>query len=421
MKSSAKYLVPVCCTLLAAAALLSGCSRKNAPLADNVVGPSLAGRSAVEGATTIQIHPVAPSPLANVTVEGTTLSLWPYTGASFDPAFDPIDSRDPMNLIFVGDVDPLKIREVLLGLDGDRTSFGFPNAFPFNERWADAHGSAQTAYADPAGWVGSVVQLRLGQYGPVRIHLRLFRTGAPFGDTGTWTVGGVHFELMIPGTAQHQALAWNIARDVVTADLARSGFLVAPPSMTGEIYSAPTYRTIPGFIWDQLPPELKALGGPDIPSDGKAAVFHLEGTPAPKAGTFTQQFTIPFAQMIPKPFCDSGPYDMVYVEGPLDLSASATVDADGRYTMDTRYTGKLTITPMNVTVNPPVPAGTPYTAMVSEIQTGQTGGGIDAVFSRSTLLGTQAGSGQLRHTDLKVSSAGVQEYRFQEMCLEPTP
>lgn len=421
MKPNPKYLVPVCCALLAAAALLSGCSRKNAPLADNPLGPSVAGRSAVEGAAVMQIHPVAPSPLASVTTEGKTLSLWPYTGASFDPAVDDIDSKDPINLIFVGDVDPLKIREVLLGLDGDRTSFGFPNAYPFNERWADAHGSAQTAYADPAGWVGSVVQLRLGQYGPIRFHLRLFRTGASFGDTGTWTLGGVHLELMIPGTAQHQALQWMIARELVTADLARSGFLVAAPTTTGVIHPAPTYRTVPGLIWDQLPGDLKALGGPDIPSDGKAAVFHLEGTPTPKAGAFTQQFTIPFAQMIPKPFCDSGPGDMVYVEGPLNLSATANVDAQGLYTMSTRYTGKLTITPMNATVNPPVPAGTPYTAMVSEIQTGQTGGGIDAVFSRTTMLGTGAGSGQIVHTDLKVSSAGVKEYRKQEQCLGPTP
>jgi hypothetical protein len=74
---------------------------------------------------------------------------------------------------------------------------------------------------------------------------------------------------------------------------------------------------------------------------------------------------------------------------------------------------------MDVTQSPPVPAGAPFTALVSETQTGQTGGGIDAVFSRARLLGQERGGAEIRMTDLKVSSGGVQEYRIQTECLQP--
>lgn len=420
-------LLSVCIlALLGGALLTTGCSRNGDRVA-KTLGPAV-GTGSAQGAMTIQTHPGPPPSLQTVTAEGQTLSLWPYTGASFDPALDPIDSKDPINVVFVGDVDPIKIRAALTALDGDRSAFGIPNVPPFNERWADAHGTAQTAYAEPGGWAGSVVQLRLGEYGPIRVHLRLFKTGAAFGQNGSWTLGGVHFELMVPGTANHVVLSWKLARDILTADLARSGLLVAAPTPVGPINDAPSYREIDRTIYNGLPPELVALlqgppqpvSGPvPITSDGMAIAFHLENTPAPTPGTFTQQFTVPFGQMIPKPMCSDGPYDWVYVEGPLDLSASATVDDAGRYTMSTRYSGHLTITPMDVTQSPPVPSGAPFTALVSEVQTGQTGGGLDMVLSRSRLLGPEKGGAEIKTTDLKVSSNGVQEYRLQTQCLQP--
>lgn len=420
-------LLPIGVLALAGAALLlSGCSRNEGKNVASTLGPAV-GTGSAQGTVAIQVHPGPPPALQTVSAEGHTLTLWPYTGASFEPDVDPIESKDPINVVFVGDVDPIKIRAALTALDGDRSAFGIPNIPPFNERWADAHGTAQTAYAEPGGWAGSVIQLRLGEYGPIRVHLRLFRTGAAFGE-GSWTLGGVHFELMVPGTANHVVLSWKVARDILTADLVRSGLLVAPPSAVGPISETPSYRTIDPTIYNGLPIELVGLiGGPPqpvsapvpIPSDGMAMVFHLEGTPAPTPGTFSQQFTIPFGQVIPKPLCSDGPYDYVYVEGPLDLSATATVDAQGRYTMSTRYSGRLTITPVDVTQSPPAPSGAPFTALVGEVQSGQTGGGFDMVLSRSRLLGPEKGGAELQVTDLKVSSGGVQEYRMQTQCLQP--
>lgn len=425
--SGPKFLSLCALALAGWALLLTGCSRNDRSPTANALGPALSA-GAGQAAVAIQSNPGPPPSLQTVSTEGRSLSLWPYTGASFDPAIDPIESKDPVNLVFVGDVDPLKIRAALLSLSGDRSAFGIPNIPPFNEQWADAHGSAQTAYAEPGGWAGSVIQLRLGEYGPIRVHMRLFKTGAAFGETGSWTIGGVHFELMVPGTADHRVLSWGLARDIVMVDMLRSGLLAAAPSVTGPISASPTYRDIDPQIYNGLPDELIALiGGPPkpvaapvpMPSDGRAAIFHLEGTPAPTPGTFTQQFTITYGQLVPKPLCSDGPYDAVYVEGPVDFSASATVDARGRYTMDTRYSGRLTVTPMDVTQNPPAPSGTPFTALVSEIQTGQTGGSIDAVFSRARLLGQEHGGAEIKMTDLKVSSGGVQEYRIQTECLQP--
>jgi len=416
---STPKLQRICALALAGATLaVAGCSRNDAITGANALGPALGGGSG-QAAVAIQTHPGPPEGLATVSTEGQSLTLWPYTGSSFDTP------SDPLNLVFVGDVDPVKIRAALIALSGDRTAFGIPNVAPFNERWADAHGSVQTSYTGAGGWAGSVIQLRLGEYGPIRVHLRLFRTGAPFGAGGTWTVGGAHFELLVPGTADHWVLSWMLARDIVTADLVRSGLLVAAPSMSGVISAAPSYRDIPPEIYNPLPVELKGLiGGPlgsvsspvPVPSDGRAAVFHLEGTPAPVPGVFTQQFTIQYGQLIPKPLCSDGPYDYVYVEGPVDFQATSQVDAAGHYTTSTRYSGSLRVTPMDVTQNPPVPAGAPFTALVSEVQQGQTGGGVDAAFSRSRRLGQERGGAEILMTDLKVSSSGVQEYRQQTQC-----
>ena len=135
-------------------------------------------------------------------------------------------SQRPAQPDLRGDADPAGIRAALMALDGDRSAFGLPNASPFNERWGDAIGDVQTSYAGSSGWTGSVIQLRLGEYAPLRVHLRLFRTGAPFSAGGTWTLGAAHFEVLIPGTADHQVLSWMVARQIITADLVRSGLLV---------------------------------------------------------------------------------------------------------------------------------------------------------------------------------------------------
>ena len=182
--------------------------------------------------------------------------------------------------MFLGDADPRLIRQALLALNGDRTAFGFPNAFPFNCTWADAIGTPQTGYSDEEGWEGSAVQLECGDYATLRTHLRLFRQGP-------YTLGAAHFEVQIPGTSSHEVLSWEIPRALVTADVARSGHVAAPLGQTDPITDAPTYRTIRYQVYNSLPVELRvALGLPPgdqssnipIPNAGVATILTLSGT-----------------------------------------------------------------------------------------------------------------------------------------------
>ena len=303
-----------------------------------------------------------PASLVSITAGGGSLSIWPYTGADFSG-----DPQDPINLVFIGHADPRAIRSALFSLSGDRTGVGFPNVPTFNCTWGDAIGDLQTAYSVAGGWAGSAVQLACGDFGPVRFHLRLFAAGSV-------TLGAAHFELLIPGTTDHQVLSWALARQLVTADMARSGLLAGAPSSTGSINAAPSFRQVPAVIYNLLPADLKAMiGGPsgsvsnpvDISSDGTATMLDLGGT-APAAGGTDQHFVIDFDQVIPRPFCASGPADYLLVRGPVDLSKSVRVNGSGALTSEFRASGRLQLLPVDPTTGNP--SGEPYEAEVKELQ-----------------------------------------------------
>ena len=104
----------------------------------------------------------APAP-AGVVAATPSLSIYPYTLVNFSS--DPAERFDPVNLIFTGRADPREIRADLLALDGNRP--GLPPAPFFTCVWRDAIGDMQTGYSNEGGWVGSVIQLRCGEFGPV--------------------------------------------------------------------------------------------------------------------------------------------------------------------------------------------------------------------------------------------------------------
>jgi hypothetical protein len=109
---------------------------------------------------------ITPSELVTVDCFGRPLALWPYTGAKLDGV-----PMDPVNLIFTGNADPVQIRAALLGLDGDRSALELPDAYPFNQVWKDCMGGGvQSTYADEGRWLGSVIQLTLGDYQPIRLQ-----------------------------------------------------------------------------------------------------------------------------------------------------------------------------------------------------------------------------------------------------------
>ncbi|MDH4158427.1 MAG: hypothetical protein OEW00_14245 [candidate division Zixibacteria bacterium] len=357
-----------------------------------------------------------PAPPGLVTVEfgGNTLECWPFTGESFSG-----EGSDPINLIFVGKADPRQIRSALMSLDGDRTGVGFPAEFPFNCVWRDAIGNVQAVYGEPDGWVGSAIQLECGDHNSVRFHLRLFRVGQ-------WTVGSCHFELLIPGTTDHQVLSWELAEKLVCGDFLRSGLLdfSAPYAPTGQINPSP-FRTIPAMIYNGVPVLLrKAIEGPeedvseDVPikNDGYAMILNLAGSVPAQPGVWTQDFVIDFNQAIPRPFCAFGPEDWLYVQGPVEMSMTTRLTTDGVYISSFSARGLLSATP----VSPPYfqPTGPTCDAAIMERNTSMITNRIASASGfRYRRLGTVAdGEGSRFLSYLRVNSAGGDVYFADVWC-----
>ncbi len=401
--------------------LLAGCSDERNPVIPGTSGGPAGGEA--EGVARTQDGGTPPPNLVTVALGQESVTFWPYTGSSFDGT--PVD---PVNLIFAGEADPVQIRSALLALDGDRSAYGFPPGFfPFDQRWTDAiGGNVQTNYEVNAGWDGSVVQLTLGVYGPLRVHLRLFRTADPFAAGGIWTVGAAHFELQIPGTTEHQVLSWEWAQNVVMIDMIRSGLIDPNVIPSQPITEVPSWRTIPAVIFNQIPPELRgALGYPTgdidydfpIPNDGSASIMHVLNPATLISGATDQSARVDFGQLIPKPICAQGPYDYVYVTGPVDFTTHVDVSAPAQYRYTARYSGELQITPWDIVHN--VPAGDPYTARVSGRQNGRTQGGDAFVLSEDTRLAHESGGAEIVISYLKAATHGLDTYHVMEHCLQP--
>jgi len=357
---------------------------------------------------------VPPSPLETVVFGDETLTFWPFTGNNFSG-----QGHDPINLIFFGEADPRDIRAALLALDGNRP--GVLPMPPFNSRWDDAIGDVQVSYGDSEGWTGGVIQLACGDYGPLRFHLRLFKVG-------DWTLGNAHFEMTIPGTTDHQVLSWELAEQFVIGDLIRSGLLDddVPMAPTQQINPSP-WRTIPAVIYNELPVELRALiEGPlgdvtdDVPikNDGHAIILNLAVTESRVAETRTQDMVIEFGQVVPKPFCSSGPSDYVYVQGPVRLVQTASLTEAGEYHATFRADGELAVTPFNPVTSAPV--GETLTAEVIEHHdahyTDQTQW-ASSMMSQHLLPDAAEGAGRL-FVRLRIRSDGRNGYRADIRCAD---
>jgi hypothetical protein len=350
-----------------------------------------------------------------------TLNIWPYTGNALDGV--PID---PLHLVFVGNADPVRIRAALLALDGDRTAFEIPDEYPFNMTWGEAMGDVHTTYAEDE-WGASVIQLQLGSYENVRVHLRIFGTGVPYGDDGVWTLGSAHFEVLIPGTADHQVLSWTIPRDLVVADLVRSGLLGGAPQPTDVINAQPSWRAIPPFIYDELPPALRAMvGGPEPPapgpvpitSDGRAIIIPLAGAADVVPDERLDTVDLAYEQVVPKPFCSDGPLDWVMIQGPISFQKLTTVDEFGVYTYQYSYNGQLVATPMDITQASPVPIGDSFSAVVNGTQNGLQDGVKFRVLSQDRRIGPQDGGAEMEMTRLRVASQGALDSSVRSKCLD---
>lgn len=382
---------------------------------------------ALEKGTTIitQDGSVIPAEIASVISGDSEISFWPYTGTSLTDS-----PMDPINLVFKGQADPVQIREALMSLGGDRAPY-FPDIEPFNQPWIDAvGGDVQTTYLTDGGWEGSVIQMTLGEYAGLRVHLRLFATGVSDGQGGTWTLGGAHFEMMIPGTSEHQVLSWELAEMIVKFDLARSGLLAAAPISTGMINAAPSFRGIPNFIYNPLVEDpmgqmlLTVLGYPlvpqsgdfPLPSDGEGTLLVL-GAALPIEGEFyTNSVIIDYQQAIPRPVCSSGPYDWLYVTGPITFTTQVEVTANGRYQYKSSYDGVLNAVPIDIQTFESI--GEPFDAQVSGKQNGMHNSNGRKVKSLDRRLALQQGAPEMFFEILQVGSIGPLRYRAFERCFE---
>jgi hypothetical protein len=306
----------------------------------------------------------------DVSAGGESLRLWPYTTNDFEKP------SDPVNLVFPN-ADPRAIRQALLGASTDRTGSPFAG-LPFgNCAWSDGMGEEQAAYGWPRHWVGGEIQLvcvhpnaPLGD--PFRFHVRLFRIGRH-------TLGGAHFEVLIPGTAEHEALSWDFARGLVAHDLAAAGAVVAPPDPIQLIPAGafgvvrrPIWEGLAGYGGGALVPLLQALGlypapaagDVPIPTSGQALalVTDVDLAPAPEHHVSTTQ--VDYAVNVPKPFCAAGPSDFVRLTGRLQFTLSATTDASGRYERTHTIGGTLRVTPLTG-------VGSPADASIFELHRAQ--------------------------------------------------
>jgi hypothetical protein len=359
-----KHLSYAIMLLLLAVMGLVGCDKSIEPKLDQAaMGTLEPDLAALQAASWPRNHAATPSPLVTVAVGEQSLEFWPYTAADYSGT-----PKDPINLIFIGKADPLDIRAALLALDGDRSALGLPPMPPFNSVWEDdIEGDVQSTYASNCGWAPGAIQLICGDYSQIRFHMRLFKAGA-------WTLGGVHFEVLIPGTTTHQILSWELAEQFVLGDIMRTGLLDpnVPMIPTDQINESP-YQAIPAIVYNGLPPELRGLiGGPlgnvteDVPiaSDGHTAILNLASRIKARPTITNKEYVVQFDQVVPKPFCSAGPSDYIYVYGPITITEMIEFSAGGNYQATFHAKGELSVTPVNPVTGEPL--AEPYTARVWE-------------------------------------------------------
>jgi hypothetical protein len=368
-----KALSYIIILIVAVVVTIVGCDKKVLePITESLTSEDI---PATQGSA----NPTAPPPSGLVTVDvgGQSIEFWPWVAGDLSTPWD------PASLILIGEANPVAIRAALMFLDGDRTDYGFPDAYPFNATWQDAMGDVQAGYGVPAGWVGNVIQMECGAYTPMRIHLRLF-------DMGDWTLATAHLEVFIPGTADHQVISWELAEQLVAVDFLRSGLLdeTVPMFPTQQINDAPTWRGIPAIIYNELPVELRAaIGGPlgdvtdsvGIGNDGHATVLNIAEDFGWSPDVARQQLTFNYDVVTEKPFCAGGDFEYIHIGGPVELEQIVQVLPNGNIISRYHAFGHLDITPVDPSTTPPTPLGETYSAVVNERHRGIITDGVTLV------------------------------------------
>jgi hypothetical protein len=235
--------------------------------------------------------------------------------------------------------------------------------------------------------------------------------------------------MLIPDTADHQVLDWEIAEQIVVGDLLRSGLLdsAQPLAPTGMINAAPSFRAIPGMIYNGLPDDLIMLiGGPpkpvsaDVPlrSDGQGTIVHLAGTVPAPSGMIGSELTVSYDRLVPRPFCVDGPFDWVQISGPVTFSKQVEIDEDGAYHTWDDYHGVLEIVPFDLSSGTPVPVGEPFVARVGGRQRGMQASNTGHIVAVERRLSLETGGPEMSVVRLQVSESGGSKFRETTRCIE---
>jgi hypothetical protein len=303
----------------------------------------------------------APPPADVVSVAAGTeqLSLWPFLTENYLPGA--AGKSDPVNLIFLN-TDPRAVRQKLMALGGSRAGWDFLPRGANGCIWIDGMGYEQAAYLEPEGWVGGAVQMvcttpksPLGD--EYRFHVRLFRSGPH-------TIGGAHFEINTPGTAEHTVLSWELARQFVTTEMARIDAGAFQGNVQVWTPANASFRTVNGLVYAYVllkyppiptKPEniafFLALGiGPTappypdklLPATGQAAVFD----PGFQYVPTKQDITITDSRMYQvgstkKPLC--GGEEIQITGGPLTFALRVQTNPSGKYQRTYSVSGTLKV------------------------------------------------------------------------------
>jgi hypothetical protein len=105
-----------------------------------------------------------------------------------------------------------------------------------------------------------------------------------------------------------------------------------------------------------------------IPTSGRAKALLVGIEFQPERTTAVTTTRVTYGIVVPKPFCATGPYDFVKLEGPLNFTMAASTSPSGRYDRTYVLGGTLRVTPMRPTsATTFVPTGPAVDAPVFEM------------------------------------------------------
>src|SRR5512147_2235416 len=124
--------------------------------------------------------------------------------------------------------------------------------------------------------------------------------------------------------------------------------------------------------------------------------FQLAGVAPDIRPTAAQHFTLQFNQVVPKPFCSSGPADYLLVQGPVTLDQEVTTLSSGELRQRFHADGSLLAIPIDPFTG--LPAGEAFRAEVGENQDARAadgGGFVQGLQQQALLPANRPGAGTL--------------------------